>query len=87
MVCGKCCLWGQDGQVNRQHTRCCGNAFHPTKQQTLSLSQVDEFNGFSERYREMSEENRRLYNQVQDLKGNIRVFCRVRPLGATGDEV
>ena len=48
---------------------------------------MDEFNGFSERYREMSEENRRLYNQVQDLKGNIRVFCRVRPLGVTGDEV
>ncbi|XP_039126713.1 kinesin-like protein KIN-14F isoform X2 [Dioscorea cayenensis subsp. rotundata] len=25
------------------------------------------------------EENRKLYNQVQDLKGNIRVYCRVRP--------
>eukprot|EP00897_Mesotaenium_endlicherianum_P007914 jgi/Mesen1/7150/ME000037S06515 len=24
-------------------------------------------------------ENRRLYNTVQDLKGNIRVYCRVRP--------
>ena len=22
---------------------------------------------------------RRLHNQVQELKGNIRVFCRVRP--------
>ncbi|XP_037087927.1 carboxy-terminal kinesin 2-like [Pollicipes pollicipes] len=28
---------------------------------------------------------RRLHNQVQELKGNIRVFCRVRPL--LGDEV
>lgn len=27
---------------------------------------------------------RKLHNQVQELKGNIRVFCRVRPI--TGDE-
>lgn len=33
----------------------------------------------------MQEENRKLYNLVQDLKGSIRVFCRVRPLGRTGD--
>jgi hypothetical protein len=39
----------------------------------------------ADKYRETAEENRRLYNEVQDLKGNIRVFCRVRPLGATGD--
>lgn len=25
-------------------------------------------------------ERRRLHNVVQDLKGNIRVFCRVRPM-------
>ncbi|XP_072953882.1 kinesin-like protein KIN-14Q [Typha angustifolia] len=30
-------------------------------------------------YHKVLEENRRLYNQVQDLKGNIRVYCRVRP--------
>ncbi|XP_031377168.1 kinesin-like protein KIN-14I isoform X2 [Punica granatum] len=30
-------------------------------------------------YQKVLEENRRLYNQVQDLKGNIRVYCRVRP--------
>jgi kinesin family protein C2/C3 len=33
----------------------------------------------------MAEENRQLYNTVQDLRGSIRVFCRVRPRGATGD--
>ena len=27
-------------------------------------------------YRMVQEENRRLYNQVQDLQGNIRVYCR-----------
>lgn len=30
-------------------------------------------------YRTIQEENRRLYNQVQDLQGNIRVFCRCAP--------
>ncbi|KAI5058680.1 hypothetical protein GOP47_0026850 [Adiantum capillus-veneris] len=30
-------------------------------------------------YYKVLAENRELYNQVQDLKGNIRVFCRVRP--------
>ncbi|GAA0141034.1 microtubule binding motor protein [Lithospermum erythrorhizon] len=30
-------------------------------------------------YKSVLEENRKLYNLVQDLKGNIRVYCRVRP--------
>ncbi|CAL0316480.1 unnamed protein product [Lupinus luteus] len=30
-------------------------------------------------YHSVLEENRKLYNQVQDLKGSIRVYCRVRP--------
>ncbi|KAK9147003.1 hypothetical protein Sjap_006906 [Stephania japonica] len=30
-------------------------------------------------YHKVLDENRRLYNQVQDLKGTIRIYCRVRP--------
>ncbi|CAL9108478.1 unnamed protein product [Musa textilis] len=30
-------------------------------------------------YHKVLDENRKLYNQVQDLKGSIRVYCRVRP--------
>ncbi|KAF8107986.1 hypothetical protein N665_0115s0001, partial [Sinapis alba] len=30
-------------------------------------------------YQRVLEENRKLYNQVQELKGSIRVYCRVRP--------
>ncbi|XP_019194712.1 PREDICTED: kinesin-like protein KIN-14F [Ipomoea nil] len=30
-------------------------------------------------YHKVLDENRQLYNQVQDLKGTIRVYCRVRP--------
>ncbi|KAL5735585.1 hypothetical protein ACOSQ2_030373 [Xanthoceras sorbifolium] len=33
----------------------------------------------SSSYQKVLEENRVLYNQVQDLKGTIRVYCRVRP--------
>eukprot|EP00897_Mesotaenium_endlicherianum_P005769 jgi/Mesen1/521/ME000104S10613 len=33
------------------------------------------------RYAAESKERRHLYNQVLELKGNIRVFCRCRPLG------
>ncbi|KAJ6724084.1 KINESIN-LIKE PROTEIN KLP-3 [Salix viminalis] len=33
----------------------------------------------SSSYHQVLEENRQLYNQVQDLKGTIRVYCRVRP--------
>ncbi|KAL8556811.1 hypothetical protein ACS0TY_004324 [Phlomoides rotata] len=33
----------------------------------------------AENYHSVLEENRKLYNEVQDLKGNIRVYCRVRP--------
>lgn len=51
----------------------------------VCVSQVDHLVAIEEKYRATVEENYRLYNEVQDLKGNIRVFCRVRPLGATGD--
>jgi len=36
------------------------------------------------RYLRVVDDNRRLYNTVQDLRGAIRVFCRIRPPGATG---
>lgn len=32
------------------------------------------------KYIEESSERKRLYNEVIELKGNIRVFCRCRPL-------
>ncbi|KAK1683707.1 hypothetical protein QYE76_044555 [Lolium multiflorum] len=34
-------------------------------------------------YHKLLEENRKLYNQVQDLKGSIRVYCRVKPFPKT----
>lgn len=47
--------------------------------------QIEQLRFLQDTYPALKEENRRLYNQVQELKGSIRVFCRVRPLGTTGD--
>ncbi|XP_050379267.1 kinesin-like protein KIN-14P isoform X1 [Argentina anserina] len=33
----------------------------------------------AENYHSILAENRKLFNEIQDLKGNIRVYCRVRP--------
>ena len=47
---------------------------------------MDDLQEMAGKYADTVEENRRLYNEVQDLKGNIRVFCRIRPPGTTGDQ-
>lgn len=36
--------------------------------------------GMAERYRKEMRQRKELFNQLQELRGNIRVFCRVRPL-------
>ena len=51
----------------------------------LALFKVDDLQEMANKYADTVEETRKLYNEVQDLKGNIRVFCRIRPLGTTGD--
>ncbi|GER25858.1 kinesin-like polypeptide [Striga asiatica] len=62
-----------------------------TKQdvESLQLQIQNDFKELGEQVLEMSnaalgyhnavKENRNLYNMVQDLKGNIRVYCRIRP--------
>ncbi|XP_027917080.1 kinesin-like protein KIN-14L isoform X2 [Vigna unguiculata] len=42
-------------------------------------SQIQEMSTKAIGYHRVVEENRKLYNMVQDLKGNIRVYCRIRP--------
>ncbi|KAF8098817.1 hypothetical protein N665_0257s0031 [Sinapis alba] len=42
-------------------------------------NQMQEMSLAAQGYYQVVDENRKLYNMVQDLKGNIRVFCRVRP--------
>lgn len=47
--------------------------------------QVQQLEGLAEKYVAVMAQNAALHNEVQDLKGSIRVFCRVRPAGTTGD--
>ncbi|CAA2979827.1 kinesin KIN-14R [Olea europaea subsp. europaea] len=41
---------------------------------------VEQCEDFKVKYNEEQMKRRKLYNQVQETKGNIRVFCRCRPL-------
>ena len=47
---------------------------------TLSTQQAEEINVYESKQRSYETERRQLHNTIQELKGNIRVFCRIRPL-------
>jgi len=51
----------------------------------LSANQSESIEQFKQKERSYETERRKLHNAIQELKGNIRVFCRVRPL--LGQEV
>ncbi|KAG5120560.1 hypothetical protein JHK84_038900 [Glycine max] len=55
--------------------------FHNAKLSSMYFleSHIKSLEEASSSYHKVLEENRSLYNQVQDLKGAIRVYCRVRP--------
>ncbi|KAF6151080.1 hypothetical protein GIB67_042415, partial [Kingdonia uniflora] len=46
-------------------------------------NKVQELSSDALGYHRVVRENRHLYNTVQDLKGNIRVYCRIRPACST----
>jgi kinesin family protein C2/C3 len=53
------------------------NFYQPLKK---ALSKTEKANaGWAEKYKKEVAERKRLHNLVLELKGNIRVFCRVRP--------
>ncbi|XP_042398269.1 kinesin-like protein KIN-14A isoform X3 [Zingiber officinale] len=43
-------------------------------------TQIHELSVAASGYHQAIKENRNLYNILQELKGNIRVFCRIRPI-------
>eukprot|EP00946_MAST-07B_sp_MAST-7B-sp1_P004891 g4891.t1 len=45
--------------------------------------QLSAFKGLADKYKREYRERKRLFNLVQELRGNIRVFCRVRPINAS----
>ena len=48
--------------------------------------QLAAFSGLAEKYKREYRERKRLFNLVQELRGNIRVFCRVRPISLTEEK-
>ncbi|XP_021741019.1 kinesin-like protein KIN-14L isoform X1 [Chenopodium quinoa] len=43
-------------------------------------SLIEEMSGPALGYEKVIKENRKLYNMAQDLKGYVRVYCRIRPI-------
>ncbi|KAH0920086.1 hypothetical protein HID58_027746 [Brassica napus] len=50
-----------------------------TEQFSLLGKKLIELSNAAENYHAVLTENRKLFNELQELKGNIRVFCRLRP--------
>ncbi|KAJ4875063.1 P-loop containing nucleoside triphosphate hydrolases superfamily protein [Raphanus sativus] len=50
-----------------------------SEQFSLLGKKLIELSNAAENYHAVLTENRKLFNELQELKGNIRVFCRVRP--------
>ena len=48
--------------------------------ESLTASQSDRIIVYQEKQTAYETERRKLHNTILELKGNIRVFCRVRPL-------
>ncbi|CAN1858893.1 Kinesin-like protein KIN-14I [Linum perenne] len=81
-------MFVEQQQMNIQELR---RNLHDTRRgmQFFQAKYLEEFNSLgmhlyslahaASGYKRVLQENRKLYNQVQDLKGNIRVYCRVRP--------
>jgi len=59
------------------------NLMEKYKQQVAKCA--EEFDGLKKKYTAECAERRRLYNELIELRGNIRVFCRCRPLST--DEI
>lgn len=57
------------------------------KQQVAKCAEecAPRFDGLKNKYMVECAERRRLYNELIELRGNIRVFCRCRPLSS--DEI
>ncbi|KAD2393885.1 hypothetical protein E3N88_40862 [Mikania micrantha] len=93
----KCSIAKQHRMVEHQHKelQALKNIFSAAKtdMQLLRTNYQEELNNLGKHllnlaqaasgYRKVFDENRKLYNQVQDLKGSIRVYCRVRPAFGT----
>lgn len=51
-----------------------------TELESLTAMQSSDIETYQDKQRSYETERRKLHNTILELKGNIRVFCRVRPL-------
>nr|ACG43046.1 kinesin-4 [Zea mays] len=60
------------------------NLMERYKKQVVKCSEECDprYNGLKKKYTDECAERRRLYNELIELRGNIRVFCRCRPLSS-----
>ncbi|RZR99339.1 hypothetical protein BHM03_00028858 [Ensete ventricosum] len=75
-------LNGQNSVVlgeERRHSFQGSRLQHVLPSSVMSGKQLKLLTDAAENYHTVLAENRRLYNEVQELKGNIRVYCRIRP--------
>jgi uncharacterized coiled-coil DUF342 family protein len=73
--------------LNKQVEKFSGDAQELSKVRDLLVERTKilketsrEFQEMSEKYKEEQKKRKRLNNELEDMKGKIRVYCRVRPL-------
>ncbi|CAI9767042.1 unnamed protein product [Fraxinus pennsylvanica] len=67
-------------QLSREAHECADSIPDLNKMVSAVQTLVEQCEDFKVKYNEEQMKRRKLYNQVQETKGNIRVFCRCRPL-------
>ncbi|KAK4417012.1 Kinesin-like protein KIN-14R [Sesamum alatum] len=73
----------EHAQLSREAHYCCDSIPDLNKMVFAVQALVEQCEDLKVKYNEEQVKRRKLFNQVQEAKGNIRVFCRCRPLSKT----
>lgn len=70
----------EHSQLSHKAHECADSVPELNKMATAVQDMVSQCQEFKLKYNEELAKRKQLYNQIQEAKGNIRVFCRCRPL-------
>nr|XP_033511856.1 kinesin-like protein KIN-14R isoform X1 [Nicotiana tomentosiformis] len=70
----------EHSQLSREAHECADSIPDLNKMVFAVQSLVEQYEDLKMKYNEEQAKRRKLFNEVQEAKGNIRVFCRCRPL-------
>ncbi|XP_047315593.1 kinesin-like protein KIN-14R isoform X2 [Impatiens glandulifera] len=73
----------ENSQLSREAHACVDSIPELNKMVSAIHSLVEQCEDLKRKYSEEQTKRKKLYNEVQEAKGNIRVFCRCRPLSKT----